>query len=39
MFDAVFIIPLSATLTAFALIARTILSIAPGVPVVFNTLF
>src|SRR5688500_5140641 len=39
MFDAVFIIPLSATLTAFALIARFILSIRPGLPVMFNTLF
>ena len=39
MFDPVFIIPLSANLTSFALIAKTILSIRPGVPVMFDTLF
>ena len=39
MFDAVFVAPLSATLAAFALIAKTILSIRPGAPVMFNTLF
>ena len=39
MFDPVFIIPFSATLTAFALIANTIMSIRPVLPVMFNTLF
>ena len=39
MLDPVFIIPLSATLAAFALIARIILSIRPGLPVMFNPPF
>jgi hypothetical protein len=36
MFDPVFVAPFSATLTTFALIAGTILSIAPVLPVMFN---
>src|SRR5688572_4755524 len=39
MFDPVLIIPLSANSTSFALIARTILPVAPGLPVMFYTLF
>lgn len=39
MFDAAFVAPLSATLTSFALLEGTILSIGPGVPLMFNALF
>ena len=39
MFDSVFIIPFSAILTSFALLAGAILRVAPVGPIMFNALF